>query len=114
MCGLMRGKRAKPSNLLYNILQYIRRNKLMIDLLTADNIINHYPFVRLMGSFKAAGTVGHTVLIIKLSCNYSGICIAGEAADFRLMACHMMAGFFLILSEVENPGSFRWAGDHQR
>lgn len=94
MHGLMRGKRAKPSNLLYNILQYIRRNKLMIDLLTADNIINHYPFVRLMGSFKAAGTVGHTVLIIKLSCNYCGICIAGEAADFRLMACHMMAGFF--------------------
>ena len=81
MHGLMRGKRAKPSNLLYNILQYIRRNKLMIDLLTADNIINHYPFVRLMGSFKAAGTVGHTVLIIKLSCNYCGICIAGEAAD---------------------------------
>ena len=112
MHGLMRGKRAKPSNLLYNILQYIRRNKLMIDLLTADNIINHYPFVRLMGSFKAAGTVGHTVLIIKLSCNYCGICIAGEAADFRLMACHMMAGF-LILSEAENPGSFRWADGHR-
>ena len=79
---------------LYNILQYIRRNKLMIDLLTADNIINHYPFVRLMSGFEAAGTIGHTVSVVKLSRNHSGVCITGEAADFRLMACHMMAGFF--------------------
>lgn len=81
----------------------------MIDLLTADNIINHYPFVRLMGSFKAAGTVGHTVLIIKLSCNYCGICIAGEAADFRLMACHMMAGFFNSVRSGES-GSISMGG----
>ena len=66
----------------------------MIDLLTADNIINHYPFVRLMSGFEAAGTIGHTVSVVKLSLNHSGVCITGESADFRLMACHMMAGFF--------------------
>ena len=66
----------------------------MINLLTAENIIDHYPFVRLMGGFKAARAIGHTVSIMKLSCDDSSICITGKAADFRLQACHMMAGFF--------------------
>ena len=77
-----------------NILQYIRSDELMINLLTAENIIDHHPLVRLMGGFKAARAVGHTVSIMKLSCDDSSICITGKAADFRLQACHMMAGFF--------------------
>ena len=83
------------SDFFYKIfLQYSGRYELMINLLTTENIIDYHPLIRLMGGFKAARAIGHTVLIMELSCDDSSICITGKAADFRLQACHMMAGFF--------------------